>query len=163
MTTTTAAPVTGASTLITELETINACLREVAGVLPDPSGVTVYSHSHQPVVHLLIASLDDLCQWAGHLEVPVTSVDDDGTGYIHHTATATRAAKWGVPVRFELAYLEPKPKPLPAETYSCDKCGSSFGIAGGTTGTPEDLEADDYFRSEVERHESGECVAAVAR
>lgn len=43
-------------------------------------------------------------------------------------------------------------------TYECSRCGAVFGIMGESTGTFDDLEAEDYFDSEVQRHESGECM-----
>ncbi|GAB2762764.1 hypothetical protein [Nocardioides pakistanensis] len=50
-----------------------------------------------------------------------------------------------------------------AEEYRCTKCGAQFGIAGTHTGSPEDDAADEHFRDEVERHESGACQSkAVA-
>lgn len=49
------------------------------------------------------------------------------------------------------------------DTYECRKCGASFGIAGENNGSDEDYAADDYYRSEVERHESGECVSPARR
>lgn len=47
-----------------------------------------------------------------------------------------------------------------AEEYRCTKCDAQFGIAGTNTGTPEDDAADEHFRDEVERHESGACSPA---
>jgi hypothetical protein len=48
-------------------------------------------------------------------------------------------------------------------TYECRKCGARFGIAGENSGSDEDYAADDYYASEVERHESGECVSPARR
>jgi hypothetical protein len=45
--------------------------------------------------------------------------------------------------------------------YYCDKCDARFAIAGTSTGSDDDAAADDYFDSEVERHESGECSPAA--
>ena len=44
-----------------------------------------------------------------------------------------------------------------SEIYECSRCGASFGIAGQHTGSDDDYAADDYFREQVEHHESGEC------
>lgn len=49
------------------------------------------------------------------------------------------------------------------DTYECRKCGASFGIAGTNTGSDDDYAADEYYRSEVEHHESGECVPPARR
>lgn len=48
-------------------------------------------------------------------------------------------------------------------TYSCRSCGARFGIVGESDGSDEDYPADEYYRSEVERHESGECVTPKRR
>lgn len=44
------------------------------------------------------------------------------------------------------------------ETFKCARCGAQFGIAGVSTGSPEDLAVDEYHRTEVERHQSGQCT-----
>ena len=53
-------------------------------------------------------------------------------------------------------------EPTPAETYECQHCDAKLGIAGEHSGSEEDYAADDYFRDEIERHESGACVNAEA-
>lgn len=44
-----------------------------------------------------------------------------------------------------------------AAAYSCGRCGARFGIAGASTGSPEDIEAERLHRADVEWHESGLC------
>lgn len=46
------------------------------------------------------------------------------------------------------------------DEYTCEKCGASFGIAGTSTGSVDDLAADEYFSSEIEYHQSGDCATA---
>ena len=41
--------------------------------------------------------------------------------------------------------------------YTCSRCDAQFGIAGVSTGSPEDIEADEFYNSEVDYHESGAC------
>lgn len=48
-----------------------------------------------------------------------------------------------------------------AEWYTCPNCGQQMGIAGVSTGSEADLDADQYFDDEVMRHESGECTECV--
>lgn len=50
---------------------------------------------------------------------------------------------------------------MSADWYTCSRCGAQMGIAGTSTGSDDDYATDDYFESEVERHESGECTPAV--
>lgn len=47
---------------------------------------------------------------------------------------------------------------MSVETYKCTSCGAQMGIAGESSGSPEDLAADEYFDDEVRRHESGRCI-----
>src|SRR6266702_1232436 len=44
------------------------------------------------------------------------------------------------------------------DTFTCDRCGAMFGIFGTNTGSDEDWAADEYYASEVEYHQSGECT-----
>lgn len=46
--------------------------------------------------------------------------------------------------------------------YSCPHCKAAFGIAGESDGSVEDELADEYFQSEVERHQSGACVTGAS-
>lgn len=153
----TTATATRPSPIFTELTTILGFLRSVAGDLPDPSGITVYGRAYR-TVHLMFDSAADLREWAAYLQVPVTTTNPESTEYIHHTATATWGPTHGEFVEFDMAFLERPPVPMPTETYKCEHCGAQFGIAGGYVGSPEDDAADDYFRAEIERHESGECI-----
>lgn len=50
---------------------------------------------------------------------------------------------------------------MSVETYTCPNCNASFGIAGESTGSPDDAAADDYYAQEVEYHRSGECASRV--
>ena len=47
-------------------------------------------------------------------------------------------------------------------TYECERCGAAFGIAGCSTGSDEDREADEYFDEQIAHHESGACVPVQA-
>lgn len=55
------------------------------------------------------------------------------------------------------------------ETYECSRCGAKLGITGPGSGTEDDYAAEEYFASEVEYHETGQCapraveVAPVAK
>ena len=150
MTTTATRSTTAA--VFAELSAIRDFL-EQNGDLP---GASVSAHGFgldRLTVHLLLDSLADVQAWAGRLGVEVVAREAKAHRQIHHNAHAT----WGG-VSFSMCYVEHVPAPLPVETYTCSRCGATFGIAGGVDG--QEYEADDYFASEVERHESGECVTA---
>jgi hypothetical protein len=154
MTTTTAAP----AAIFTELATIHGFMRATAGDVPSPSSITVHGGTY-PTAHLLFDSLEDLREWAAYLQVSVEARDvRPQYDAIHHRASAMWGPTHGKVVEFEMVYIEHVPKPLPVETYSCEHCGASFGIAGGFTGSNEDCAAEEHYREEVERHESGACV-----
>lgn len=48
-----------------------------------------------------------------------------------------------------------------ATFYKCYACGEGGGIAGQSSGSQEDLEAEDYFREEIRRHSTGACITGV--
>jgi hypothetical protein len=144
--------------IFTGLAAIHGFMRAVAGDLPDPSSVSV--HDFGSTVHLLFDELDDLRQWAAYSQVPVVPHDArERHQAIHHRAETTWGPVNGEMVRFDMVHIEHVPVPS-VETYECEKCGAMFGIAGSYTGSPEDDAAEEFHREEIQRHESGECVAA---
>lgn len=50
---------------------------------------------------------------------------------------------------------------MSVETYECTRCGAYLGITGPGSGSEDDYAAEEYFASEVEYHESGQCNPAA--
>lgn len=46
--------------------------------------------------------------------------------------------------------------------YTCPRCGDTFGIAGESTGSDEDIAAESHYGEQVEWHESGQCSPLTA-
>lgn len=47
---------------------------------------------------------------------------------------------------------------MSVETFECMGCGAKIGLTGPGSGSDEDLAAEEYFNSEIEYHQSGECT-----
>jgi hypothetical protein len=52
--------------------------------------------------------------------------------------------------------------PSSSSNYDCRFCGARFGIAGVFTGSDDDQAAEEFYRSEVDYHEAGECRRGLA-
>ena len=58
----------------------------------------------------------------------------------------------------QLADLGITPTVHGVAAHSCGHCGARFGIAGHSTGSPEDLAAEEQYRADVEYHASAACA-----
>lgn len=128
--------------------------------LPMPSIVTLYDFKDGLCVHF--DSLTDLTAWAVWADEPVAQRGGGDDSAIHHVFTGEI-----LDCPIDACYIDHavhlSAVPISTQHYSCSKCGVAFGIAGTSTGSQDDLDADDYFEAEVQRHESGECVAMAVR
>lgn len=79
---------------------------------------------------------------------------DDAAAWLRRLAAAAEELA-------EQVELDAAPEPSVSE-YHCRFCDARFGIAGEFTGSDDDYAAEEYYRAEVERHESGECAPGAA-
>ena len=103
---------TNAGQLPTALAAINGFIRATAGDVPDPKSVSIVRTGYEPSVDMQFDNLDDLCNWAAYLQVPVRPRDvRPRYNSIHHHAEATWGPVNGKMVEFHMVYIESLPEP----------------------------------------------------
>lgn len=130
-----------------------------------------------PAVRFDMATLADLTEWALYLDECIST--EQLTPSVDHHSVEGQALELPVRLITTVAYdptvlelVETQPVPYvvtepgqddpsgDTSTYSCGRCGAIFGVSGEHGGTLDDDLADEFYQSEVEHHENGDCVGA---
>lgn len=109
---------------------------------------------------LQVHTLADLSDWATWLDAPI-----DDSAEVHEDNVHCHVFGMAGPVPVRVTALVPLAAEVAPSSsssyYTCERCDAQFGIGGTFTGSDDDLAAEESFRSDVEFHESGQCIPAA--
>lgn len=91
------------------------------------------------------------------VDLVTLTVFEQGVGHRVDSSLSMAREFWQRAVD-QLAGLGITPTVQGVEAYGCGHCGARFGIAGHSTGSPEDLAAEEQYRADVAFHESAACA-----
>lgn len=85
------------------------------------------------------------------------NITENAGGYHASTANLVMSRALWQRLADQLAARGISPTVHGVSAHSCGHCGARFGIAGHSTGSPEDLAAEEQYRADVDFHESAAC------